>query len=65
VRTYLDECRRGFFFRERVTAEHTESSAPVAAGPEDRLVLLHALAAVAPRQRAALRALVPTTNVVS
>lgn len=54
VHTYLDEARRGFFFREKVTAEQTERMAPPAGSPEDRLVLLHALAGVPPRQRAAL-----------
>lgn len=54
VRTYLDENRRGFFFREKPTADHDEVSAPPAGSPEDRLVLLHALTGVAPRQRAAL-----------
>lgn len=54
VRTYLDEVRRGFFFREKVTAEQTERMAPAAGSPEDRLVLLHALTGVPPRQRAAL-----------
>jgi RNA polymerase sigma-70 factor (sigma-E family) len=54
VRTYLDENRRGFFFRERVVAEHLESAVPSGAGPEDRLVLLNALASVPPRQRAVL-----------
>jgi RNA polymerase sigma-70 factor (sigma-E family) len=54
VRTYLDENRRGFFFREKPTADHDEVSAPPVGSPEDRLVLLHALTGVAPRQRAAL-----------
>lgn len=54
VRTYLDETRRGFFFREKVTAEQTERMAPIAGSTEDRLVLLHALAGVPARQRAAL-----------
>ncbi len=54
VHTYLDEARRGFFFREKVTAEQTDRTAPVAGSPEDRLVLLHALAGVPARQRAAL-----------
>jgi RNA polymerase sigma-70 factor (sigma-E family) len=54
VRTYLDENRRGFFFREKPTADHDEVTAPSAGSPEDRLVLLRALAGVAPRQRAAL-----------
>ncbi|HEY7594926.1 MAG TPA: SigE family RNA polymerase sigma factor [Actinophytocola sp.] len=54
VRTYLDENRRGFFFREKPTAHHPESTAPPAGSPEDRLVLLRALGDVPPRQRAAL-----------
>jgi RNA polymerase sigma-70 factor (sigma-E family) len=54
VRTYLDECRRGFFFRERTTAVDAESTVPPAGSPEDRMVLLTALAAVPPRQRAVL-----------
>ena len=54
VHTYLDEARRGFFFREKVTAEQADRTAPIAGSPEDRLVLLHALAGVPARQRAAL-----------
>jgi RNA polymerase sigma-70 factor (sigma-E family) len=54
VRTFLDETRRGFFRRERPTAEHAERLEPVAGSVEDRLVLLRALTKVAPRQRAAL-----------
>jgi RNA polymerase sigma-70 factor (sigma-E family) len=54
VRTFLDETRRGFFHREQPTAEHTDRSVPAASGVEDRMVLLSALAEVAPRQRAAL-----------
>lgn len=54
VRTYLDENRRGFFFREKPTADRVESTAPPGGSPEDRLVLLHALASVPPRQRAVL-----------
>lgn len=54
VRTFLDETRRGFFHRERPTAEQTERFEPVAGSVEDRLVLLRALTQVAPRQRAAL-----------
>lgn len=54
VRTYLDENRRGFFFREKPTAQHAETIAPGTGSPEDRLVLLHALRSVPARQRAAL-----------
>jgi RNA polymerase sigma-70 factor (sigma-E family) len=54
VRTYLDEKRRGFFFREKPTAWDTDTSAPEPGSPEDRLVLLRALGQVPPRQRAAL-----------
>ncbi|HEV7652208.1 MAG TPA: SigE family RNA polymerase sigma factor [Actinophytocola sp.] len=54
VRTYLDENRRGFFFREKPTARHADASAPQRGSPEDRLVLLRALESVPPRQRAAL-----------
>jgi RNA polymerase sigma-70 factor (sigma-E family) len=55
VRTFLDETRRGFFHRERPTAEHTDRSTPAqVGGVEDRMVLVSALAAVGPRQRAAL-----------
>jgi RNA polymerase sigma-70 factor (sigma-E family) len=54
VRTYLDENRRGFFFREKPTADHADVSAPPGGSTEDRLVLLRALGEVPPRQRAAL-----------
>jgi RNA polymerase sigma-70 factor (sigma-E family) len=54
VRTYLDEARRGFFFREKVTAEQPERVAPPSGSAEDRLVLLRALSGVPARQRAAL-----------
>jgi RNA polymerase sigma-70 factor (sigma-E family) len=54
VRTYLDERRRGFFFRERTTAVDVDSTAPFPGSPEDRLMLLDALTAVPPRQRAVL-----------
>jgi RNA polymerase sigma-70 factor (sigma-E family) len=55
VRTFLDEKRRGFFRRERPVAEVGDRPRPE---PDDhvenRMVLGRALAAVAPRQRAAL-----------
>jgi RNA polymerase sigma-70 factor (sigma-E family) len=54
VRTFLDEARRGFFHRERPTAEQTDRSVPQQGDIEDQLVLLRALAEVPPRQRAAL-----------
>lgn len=55
VRTFLDEKRRGFFRRERPISDVADRPAPE---PDDhvenRMVLVHALAAVAPRQRAVL-----------
>src|SRR6185295_18289987 len=53
VRTFLDERRRGWWLRERVGGEDTEQVAP-SDSPESRLVLLQALARVAPRQRTVL-----------
>ncbi|MFY1626854.1 SigE family RNA polymerase sigma factor [Micromonospora sp. WMMD723] len=53
VRTFLDERRRGWWRRERVGGEQTERPSPPDS-PENRLVLLQALAAVPPRQRAVL-----------
>ncbi|GLZ38304.1 SigE family RNA polymerase sigma factor [Actinokineospora sp. NBRC 105648] len=54
VRTFLDETRRGFFRREQVTDEPGDWAAPAQGSPEDRMVLLRALARVPARQRAAL-----------
>jgi RNA polymerase sigma-70 factor (sigma-E family) len=54
VRSFLDENRRGFFHRERVTDAPADRPAPAAGGIEDRIVLLAALARVPARQRAAL-----------
>jgi RNA polymerase sigma-70 factor (sigma-E family) len=54
VRTFLTETRGGFFRREQVSDEQADRIAPAAGSPEDRLVLLHALAKVSPRQRATL-----------
>ncbi|WP_406042403.1 SigE family RNA polymerase sigma factor [Micromonospora sp. NBC_00898] len=53
VRTFLDERRRGWWRRERVGGEGAERPAPPDS-PENRLVMLQALAAVPPRQRAVL-----------
>ncbi len=53
IRTFLDERRRGWWRRERSTDTLTERSQPPDA-PESRLVVLEALAAVPPRQRAVL-----------
>lgn len=53
VRGFLDERRRGWWRRERVGGEHAERSTPPES-PENRLVMLQALAALAPRQRAVL-----------
>jgi RNA polymerase sigma-70 factor (sigma-E family) len=53
VRAFLNDQRRGWFQRERVTAEPAELPAP-ATDPETKAVLHAALATVPPRQRAAL-----------
>ncbi|MET8086721.1 SigE family RNA polymerase sigma factor [Micromonospora sp. NPDC005197] len=53
IRTFLDERRRGWWRRERVGGDNAEQAAP-SDSPETRLVLLRALASVAPRQRAVL-----------
>lgn len=53
IRTFLDERRRGWWRRERVSDEAAEQRA-VSDSPENRLVMLQALAAVPPRQRAVL-----------
>jgi RNA polymerase sigma-70 factor (sigma-E family) len=54
VRTFLDENRRGFFHRERVTNTPADRAATPNGSAEDRIVLLSALARVPARQRAAL-----------
>ncbi|SDG21688.1 RNA polymerase sigma-70 factor, sigma-E family [Lentzea fradiae] len=55
VRTFLDETRRGFFRRERPVADFADRPLPAPGDHvEDRMLLVQALAAVAPRQRAAL-----------
>ncbi|CRK60324.1 RNA polymerase ECF sigma factor [Alloactinosynnema sp. L-07] len=53
VHTFLDETRRGFFRREQVTDEPADRAVEQA-GPEDRMVLVRALARVPARQRTAL-----------
>ncbi|TDC39295.1 SigE family RNA polymerase sigma factor [Micromonospora sp. 15K316] len=53
VRTFLDERRRGWWRRERVGRTDTDRPTPPHS-PENRLVMLQALAAVPPRQRAVL-----------
>ena len=53
VRAFLDEARRGWWRREKVSAVSLDE--PAHAEPVDeRLVMLQALAAVPPRQRAVL-----------
>lgn len=53
LRTFLDERRRGWWRQEHVANEVMEQ-AVAADSPEERLVLLRALAGVPPRQRAVL-----------
>ena len=53
IRTFLDERRRGWWRRERTSDVPADQPLP-AATPEDRLVVLEALAAVPPGQRAVL-----------
>ena len=53
IRTFLDERRRGFWRREQVGGDDHDRPSPPDA-PENRLVMLQALAAVPPRQRAVL-----------
>jgi RNA polymerase sigma-70 factor (sigma-E family) len=53
IRTFLDDRRRGWWRRERVTDAPADRAQP-AQEPENRLVLLRALADVPPRQRAVL-----------
>jgi RNA polymerase sigma-70 factor (sigma-E family) len=53
IRTFLDERRRGWWRRERTSETPADQPLP-ADTPEDRLVVLEALAEVPPRQRAVL-----------
>jgi RNA polymerase sigma-70 factor (sigma-E family) len=54
VRAFLSERRLGWFRREHVTAEHADPPDRGWSPPEDRMVLLAALAKVPPGQRAVL-----------
>ncbi|MGW6281296.1 SigE family RNA polymerase sigma factor [Kribbella sp. NPDC055071] len=54
VRTFLSERRRGWFRNESVGSQEIDRPAPSSARPDDRLILLDALAKVPPRQRAVL-----------
>ena len=54
VRSFLSERRLGWFRREHVTAEHVDEPNQRWTPPEDRLVLLAALAKVPAGQRAVL-----------
>ena len=53
IRTFLDERRRGWSRRERTSDVPADRALP-AVTPEDRLVVLQALASVPPGQRAVL-----------
>ena len=54
VRLYLDERRRGWWRRERVTSRPPVDRSTPPDAPANRLMVLQALAAVPPRQRAVL-----------
>ncbi|TWP46128.1 SigE family RNA polymerase sigma factor [Lentzea tibetensis] len=54
VRTFISERRRGWFRNESVGEPSAELVAPPTGLPEERLVLLEALAKVPPKQRAVL-----------
>lgn len=54
VRTFLDERRRGWFRRVRVTADPAETSVPPDDSVEERELLVRALDRLPPRQRAVL-----------
>ncbi|MEV4262922.1 SigE family RNA polymerase sigma factor [Kribbella sp. NPDC049584] len=54
VRTFLSERRRGWFRHESVGSEPADWAVPSPDLPDERLVLLKALAQVPPRQRAVL-----------
>ncbi|MFD5830113.1 SigE family RNA polymerase sigma factor [Lentzea sp. NPDC060358] len=54
VRTFLSERRRGWFRFESATDDVGDAVAPPGVFPEERVVLLEALAKVPPKQRACL-----------
>ncbi|SDG93326.1 RNA polymerase sigma-70 factor, sigma-E family [Lentzea fradiae] len=54
VRTFLSERRRGWFRFEAATGDVADSAARSGVHPEERIVLMEALAKVPPRQRACL-----------
>jgi RNA polymerase sigma-70 factor (sigma-E family) len=54
VRTFVSDLRRGWFRNERVTDSHTDVRSERQHHPEERMVLLDALAKVPPRQRAVI-----------
>lgn len=54
VKTFLNERRRGWWTRVRVSGEVPDRPVPVLGEPEDRPVLWQALLCVPPRQRAAI-----------
>ncbi|GLY49546.1 SigE family RNA polymerase sigma factor [Lentzea sp. NBRC 102530] len=54
VRTFLSERRRGWFRFESASDEVADAAAPPGGHPEERVVLLEALAKVPPKQRACL-----------
>jgi RNA polymerase sigma-70 factor (sigma-E family) len=54
IRTFLSERRRGWFRHESVGSPEVEPAAQSIGRPDERLMLLEALAKVPPRQRAVL-----------
>jgi RNA polymerase sigma-70 factor (sigma-E family) len=54
LHTYFDDDKRAWRRRERATGELPDTGGTPSDPPEDRLVMLQALAAVPPRQRACL-----------
>jgi RNA polymerase sigma-70 factor (sigma-E family) len=54
IRTFIDDGRRGWWRRERPQDTPIEAPPAQQPGPDDRLMLIRALAEVPPRQRAVL-----------